>query len=221
MIAREEIYTQHIGAWSGARKLKRVDKGLAREGWQAAKRRMTGGAVGAAAGDTAPSSSSAADECETQKGTETQDALYAGPAVEVAPMDGKRRLLACFSGALCWVDASVTSVGLWDKLEARGCGRAPTRLCAAIFIVNDPKLPGLRALWHSILRGAFLASPAAFHDDGEVRGCVIKYVPASRRSRMVHITAAFTEKHKEIVAIMTTCCPSWKFVHDLEALIVK
>lgn len=124
-------------------------------------------------------------------------------------------LVPHFTGASCWIDECDMG-DIWKNVSARGCSRAPTRQAAAVFVVDDPNAPGQRAYWHAILRGAFLATPEAFLSNGQVRGPVVKYVPANATKRIVHITAAFAAKHKEIVTIMAASCASWTFLRDLQ-----
>jgi hypothetical protein len=67
-----------------------------------------------------------------------------------------------------------------------------------------------------MLKGAFVVTGRAFtHPD--VRGPVVKYLPATSPARTVYITEAFAEKHAEIAAILRETCPAWTFEVDLEA----
>ena len=118
--------------------------------------------------------------------------------------------------AVCWVDNGVMSDELSRALRARGCRPTENRADAAIYIVSDPNDPGRRVRWYAMLKGAFVVTGRAFtHPD--VRGPVVKYLPATSPARTVYITEAFAEKHAEIATILRDTCPAWTFEVDLEA----
>ena len=118
--------------------------------------------------------------------------------------------------AVCWVDNGVMSDELSRALRARGCRPTENRADAAIYIVSDPNDPGRRVRWYALLKGAFVVTGRAFtHPD--VRGPVVKYLPATSPARTVYITEAFAEKHAEIATILRDTCPAWTFEVDLEA----
>ena len=118
--------------------------------------------------------------------------------------------------AVCWVDNGVMSDELSRALRARGCRPTENRADATIYIVSDPNDPGRRVRWYAMLKGAFVVTGRAFtHPD--VRGPVVKYLPATSPARTVYITEAFATKHTNIANILRDTCRSWNFEVDIEA----
>ena len=119
--------------------------------------------------------------------------------------------------AVCWVDSGVMSDELSRALRTRGCRSTESRADAAIYIVSDPNKPGRRVRWYALLKGTFVVTGRAFTHPADVRGPVVKYLPATSPARTVYMTEAFAEKHAEIATILRDTCRSWNFEVDLEA----
>ena len=119
--------------------------------------------------------------------------------------------------AVCWVDSGVMSDELSRALRTRDCRSTESRADAAIYIVSDPNKPGRRVRWYALLKGTFVVTGRAFTHPADVRGPVVKYLPATSPARTVYMTEAFAAKHAEIATILRDTCRSWNFEVDLEA----
>ena len=116
-----------------------------------------------------------------------------------------------------WVDRGVMSDELSRALRTRGCRSTENRADAAIYIVSDPNKPGRRVRWYALLKGAFVVTGRAFAHPGDVRGPVVKYLPATSPAKAVYTTEAFVAKHTDIATILRDTyktCNSWNFEVD-------
>ena len=118
---------------------------------------------------------------------------------------------------MCWVDSGVMSDELSRALRTRDCRSTESRADAAVYIVSDPNKPGRRVRWYALLKGTFVVTGRAFTHPADVRGPVVKYLPATSPARTVYTTEAFAAKHAEIATILRDTCRSWNFEVDLEA----
>ena len=125
------------------------------------------------------------------------------------------KLAECIKDLHCFIDHAgdpATEAKLQEKLAMR----LRPRESAKLFIAGDPLGMGQRSRWAAVLNGAYVVTPQAFNEHGNL-GPALKYKDASNIRRWVYMTHSFKEKHLHLAALMKTMCgQNWKFVDDFE-----
>jgi len=124
-------------------------------------------------------------------------------AARLKAVTGKaNELLHYLHGSRVHVSSEVDEPGLSEQLRRLQCQRVE-RDQATVFVVKDVMSPGRRSQWSAVLNGGFLVTPRAFINDND-KGPILKYCKLSEsKTRYVHMTKKFKEKHEEVFKLMS------------------
>lgn len=114
----------------------------------------------------------------------------------------------------CFIDR-VDDEAVEANLRRQLAGRLCEREKAQLFVAGDPLVMGQRSKWAAVLNGAYVVTPLAFRDRGNL-GPAVKYLSASRIRRWVYMTPGFRERHVHLITLIQSICRTWTFVDDFE-----
>jgi hypothetical protein len=140
----------------------------------------------------------------------------ANKVARVAAVSARKcSLAACIKDLPCFID-HIDDEAAEANLRRQLAGRLCEREVAKLFIAADPLGMGQRSKWAAVLNGAYVVTPRAFNDHGNL-GPAVKYKDASRIRRWVYMTPGFRERHQYLVThIQSLCRAAWSFVDDFE-----